>query len=173
FVLVLCFDHFPSSLPPTSRHIIDWETAAFRPLWAGVLGVGWFKEDDQRFIIGSNGPGEFKDDTAPEDIQLRAFFRHHLQKKNPDLFSCFVGGAELRAVLHAAVDSPRPVGETDIFLNRYHKLGYWKEGHRGAFPWDMEAWQHRRMDLDVVEMKRVAGQGDFETLWAELWKSST
>ncbi|KAJ3747084.1 kinase-like domain-containing protein [Lentinula detonsa] len=130
--------------------IIDWEAAGFRPLWSEVTGVGWFKEDKQRFIIGSDGPGEFEDDTAPEDIQLRAFFRHHLHKKNPDLFSCFVGGAELRAVLHAAADDPSPIGETDIFLYRYHDLGYWKEGRRGAFPWDMEAWQHRRLDLDKV-----------------------
>ncbi|KAJ3788224.1 kinase-like domain-containing protein [Lentinula aff. detonsa] len=143
--------------------IIDWEAAGFQPLWAEVLGVEWFKEDDQRFLIGSNGPGEFKDDTAPEDIQLRAFFRHHLHRKNPDLFSCFVGGAELRAVLYAAVDDPRPLGETDIFLHKYHNLGYWKEGHRGAFPsW---TWRH----LDEAEMKRVAGHGDFETLWTEKW----
>ncbi|KAJ3793056.1 hypothetical protein GGU11DRAFT_801172 [Lentinula aff. detonsa] len=107
--------------------IVDWEAAGFRPLWAEVIG----------------------DDTAPEDIQLRAFIRHHLHKKNPDLFSCFVGGPELRAVLHAAVDDPSPIGETDIFLCRYHDLGYWKEGRR--------------------EMKRVAGHGDFETLWTDKW----
>jgi hypothetical protein len=33
--------------------IIDWEAAAFRPLWAEVCGVGWFEEDNHRFIIGS------------------------------------------------------------------------------------------------------------------------
>jgi hypothetical protein len=134
--------------------IIDWEAAAFRPLWAVVCGVGWFEEDNQRFIIGSDDPENFSEDTDPEDMELRAFFRTELHKKNPNLFSCFLGGVELRAVLHAAVDAPRPEGETDIFLNRYHRLGYWKEDRRGAFPWDMMAWQHRRMDLDEIEMVR-------------------
>ena len=134
--------------------IIDWEAAAFRPLWAEVCGVGWFEEDNHRFIIGSSDPENFSEDTDPEDMELRAFFRTELHKKNPILFSCFLGGVELRAVLHAAVDSPRPEGETDIFLNRYHRLGYWKEDRRGAFPWDMMAWQHRRIDLDEIEMVR-------------------
>ena len=134
--------------------IIDWEAAAFRPLWAVVCGVGWFEEDNQRFIIGSDDPENFSEDTDPEDMELRAFFRTELHKKNPNLFSCFLGGVELRTVLHAAVDAPRPEGETDIFLNRYHRLGYWKEDRRGAFPWDMMAWQHRRMDLNEIEMVR-------------------
>jgi Phosphotransferase enzyme family len=134
--------------------IIDWESAAFRPLWAEVCGVGWFEEDNQRFIIGSGDPGNFDHDTGSEDAQLRAFFRTEMHKKNPDLFSCFLGAVELRAVLHAAVDDPRPEGETDIFLNRYHRLGYWKADRRGAFPWDMEAWVHRRIDLDELEMVR-------------------
>lgn len=107
--------------------IIDWEAAAFRPLWAGICGVGWFEEDRQRFIIGSDDPRNFEDDVDPEDVKLRAFFRTELHRKNPDLFSCFVGGVELRAVLHAAADCPRPVGETGIFLKRYHELGYWEE----------------------------------------------
>ncbi|KAF7975122.1 hypothetical protein HWV62_10417 [Athelia sp. TMB] len=135
--------------------IIDWESAGFRPLWAEVCGAGWFEEDSQRFIIGSDDPGNFEDDDGSEDAQLRAFFRTELHRKNPDLFACFLGGVELRAVLHAAVDDPRPIGETDIFLNRYHRLGYWNEGRRGAFPWDMEAWQHRRMDLDEMDEKRI------------------
>ena len=133
--------------------IIDWEAAAFRPLWAEVCGVGWFEEDNHRFIFGSRDPENFSEDSDPEDMELRAFFRTELHKKNPNLFSCFFGGAELRAVLHAATDYPRPVGETDIFLNRYHRLGYWKEDCRGDFPWDMMAWRHRRLDLDKIEMR--------------------
>ena len=93
--------------------IIDLEAAAFRPLWAEVCGVGWFEEDNHRFIIGSSDPENFSEDTDPEDMELRAFFRTELHKKNPDLFSCFLGGVELRAVLHAAVDAPRSEGETD------------------------------------------------------------
>ena len=134
--------------------IIDWEAAAFRPLWADVCGVGWFEEDNHRFIFGSQDPENFSEDTNPEDMKLRAFFRTELHKKNPNLFSCFIGGVELRAVLRAAVDDPRPLGETDIFLNRYHRLGYWREDRRGAFPWDMMSWRHRRLDLDEIEMQR-------------------
>lgn len=130
--------------------IIDWEAAAFRPLWAEVCGVGWFEEDRQRFLIGSEDSRNFEDDVDPEDVKLRAFFRTELHRKNPDLFSCFVGGVELRAVLHAAVDDPRPVGETGIFLTQYYQLGYWNEGRRGTFPWDMQAWRHRRVTLDQV-----------------------
>ena len=127
--------------------IIDWEAAAFRPLWAGVRGVGWFYEDSDRFIFGSNEPENFSEDTNPEDVELRAFFRTELHKKNPDLFSCFLGGVELRAVLHAAADYPLPVGETNIFLSKYHRLGYWKEDRRGPFPWDYIAWLHRWFDM--------------------------
>lgn len=39
-----------------------------------------------------------------------------MSRKNPDLFACFYGDVELRAVLHVAVDDPRIVGEMDIFL---------------------------------------------------------
>ncbi|KAG5651991.1 hypothetical protein H0H81_006673 [Sphagnurus paluster] len=130
--------------------IIDWEAAAFHSSWVEVCGVGWFEEDRQQFIIGSDEPRNFDDDTAPEDT-----FRTELHRRNPDLFSCFLGAVELCAVLHAAVDDPRPLGETDIFLNRYYRLGYWKADRRGAFPWDMEAWQHRHMDLDELNMKRI------------------
>jgi len=121
-------------------------------LWAEVCGVGWFEEDSQRFIIGSDDPGNFDDDTDPQDAELRAFFRTEMNKRNPDLFSSFLGAIELRAVLHAAVDDPRPAGESDIFLNHYYRLGYWKEDRRGAFPWDMKVWQHRRIDLDELEL---------------------
>ena len=127
--------------------IIDWEAAAFRPLWGDVCGVGWFDEDRQRFIFGSDDPGDFEDDSS-EDEHLRAFFRTELYKRDPDLFTSFLGGSELRAVLHAAVDDPRPTGETDIFLSRYHRLGYWNEERRGHFPWNMETWLHKRIDLD-------------------------
>lgn len=48
-------------------------------------------------------------------VQLRAFLCTEIHWKNPDLFSCFLG-VELRAVLDPAVDNPRPVGETDIFI---------------------------------------------------------
>ena len=120
-------------------------------MWTELCGVGWFEEVRERFIIGS---GNFAEDTAPEDVQLRAFFRTELYWRNPELFSCFLGGVELRAVLHAAVDDPRPWGETDIFLNRYYRLGYWNEERRGAFPWDMTAWRHQRADLDEIEMVR-------------------
>ncbi len=47
------------------------------------------------------------------------------------IYSSFLGAVELRAVLHAAMDEPRPLGETNIFLTQYHKLGYWKEQRRG------------------------------------------
>jgi hypothetical protein len=134
--------------------IIDWEAAAFRPLWADVCGVGWFKEDKHRFIFGASDPENFSEDTDPEDMELRAFFRTELHKKNPNLFSSFLGGVELRAVLHAAVDAPHPEGDTHTFLKRYHSLGYWREDRRGAFPWDMMAWRHRRLDLNEMEMVR-------------------
>jgi hypothetical protein len=137
--------------------ILDWEAAAFRPPWSEVCGVGWFKEDRQRFLFGADCPGNFADDTYPEDAELRAFFRTKMHKRNPDLFSCFLGGIELRAVLHAAVDDPRPIGETTIFLRRYHEQGCWKEDRRGPFPWDMSAWRQRRWDLDAIEMVRGPG----------------
>jgi Phosphotransferase enzyme family len=128
--------------------IIDWEAAAFRPLWGEICGVGWFKEDRERFIFGSADPGNFEDDNNPEDEQLRAFFRTELYKRNSDLFASFLRGSELRAVVHAAADEPRPIGETNIFLlDRYHRLGYWNEERRGRFPWDMETWQRMRRKI--------------------------
>jgi len=90
-------------------------------LWSEVCSVGWFKEDRQRFLFGTDRPGNFADDTYPADAELRAFFRTELHKRNPVLFSCFLGGIELRAVLHAAVDDPRPLGESTIFLRLYHE----------------------------------------------------
>lgn len=134
--------------------VIDWEAAGFRPLWTNIRGVGWFEEDRQRFIFGSDEPGNFDEEGDPEDLELRAFFRTELHRRNPDLFTSFLGAIELRAVVQAAADDPRPVGETDIFLTRYHKLGYWKEQRRGPFPWNMNAWLNRRMDLDEKEMAR-------------------
>ncbi|KAJ3576833.1 hypothetical protein NP233_g174 [Leucocoprinus birnbaumii] len=134
--------------------IIDWEGAGFRPLWTDVCGVGWFDEDRQRFLFGSQDPANFEEDASIGDNELRAFFRTEMYKRNPDLFACFFGGVELRAVLHAAQDDPRPYGKTNIFLDKYHELGFWKEERRGPFPWDMLAWQHRRIDLDIEEMVR-------------------
>ncbi|KAJ3575683.1 hypothetical protein NP233_g936 [Leucocoprinus birnbaumii] len=140
--------------------VIDWEAAAFRPLWSSISGVGWFWEDGQRFIVGDRHPQNFKDDTNPGDVELRAFFRTELYKRNPDLFTAFLGGIELRAVLHAATDYPSFFfGDSELFLNRYYNLGYWNKDRRGAFPWDMTAWRHKRLDLDEEEerLRREAG----------------
>ncbi|KAJ3561240.1 hypothetical protein NP233_g10315 [Leucocoprinus birnbaumii] len=140
--------------------IIDWEAAAFRPLWTEVCGVGWFEEDEERFIIGADDPENFEHDTSSGDAELRAFFRTELYKRNPDLFTSFLGGIELRAVLHAATDYPRFFcGDSDVFINCYYRLGYWNESRRGAFPWDMMAWWRRRVDLDEEEerLRREAG----------------
>ena len=112
-------------------------------MWDEIYGgVGWLQEDRQRFIFGSDVPGNFEKDNNSEDEQLRAFFRTELYKRNSDLFTSFLGGYELRAVVNAAADDPCCMGETDIFLNRYLRLGYWNEKRRGSFPWDMETWQH-------------------------------
>ncbi|KAF5353005.1 hypothetical protein D9757_014958 [Collybiopsis confluens] len=126
--------------------IIDWEAAGFRPLWAEIHGVGWFEEDHHRFLHGGKNPENFEDDTD-SDLQLHAFFCRELYQKNPDLFYCFFGGVELRATFQAAADSPRPVGKSHIYLEKYHHLGYWAE-RRGDFPWDMVAWLNARFDLD-------------------------
>lgn len=83
--------------------ILDWGTAAFRPLWTKVCGVEWLEEDRERFTIGWSDPGNFQEDTDSDDARLRVFFRTELHRWNPDLFSCFLGGVELRAVLHAAM----------------------------------------------------------------------
>ncbi|KDR68405.1 hypothetical protein GALMADRAFT_146362 [Galerina marginata CBS 339.88] len=146
--------------------IIDWEAAAFRPLWSDVCGAGWFGEDRQRFLIGADDPENFEDDTEPQDAELRAYFRTEMYRRNPDLFSSFLGGIELRAVLHAAGDDPRPEGNSDIFLSLYHRRGWWKEVRRGAFPWDNNAWLHRRVDLDQLEMEeeKLASQAHHLTL---------
>ncbi|KAF9474276.1 kinase-like protein [Pholiota conissans] len=135
--------------------IIDWEAAAFRPMWEAVSGVGWFAEDTQRFIYSSEDPENFADDTT-EDAKLRAFFRNKLYDRNPDLFSCFYGGIELRAILAAATDIPRPIGQSELFLRRYYYEGYWNEARRGPFPWNMLEWQYKRVYLDRIEMKRLA-----------------
>ncbi|KAF5311139.1 hypothetical protein D9619_008052 [Psilocybe cf. subviscida] len=39
--------------------IVDWESAAFRPMWMEVCGVGWFNEDRERFIFGDERPNRF------------------------------------------------------------------------------------------------------------------
>lgn len=137
----------------TITGIIDWECAAFRPLWSQVSGVGWFDEDIERFVFGDGDPGNFERDT-PRDTNLRAYFRRALQDRNPHLFSSF-SSVELRAVLHAAGDPPTPIGYTDIFLSQYHDMGYWNEGRRGPFPWDMLRWERKRWTLDMIAAGKV------------------
>jgi hypothetical protein len=141
--------------------IIDWECAGFRPWWTGVEGVGWLEEDRERFLFGADRPNNFADDNSNSsnhgpDSYLRAFFRTELHKRNPDLFSCFLGGVEMRALLHAATDEPRPEGESGIFLTLYEETGCWNKSRRGSFPFDMTAWRWNRITLDEIEMKRVA-----------------
>ncbi|KJA17531.1 hypothetical protein HYPSUDRAFT_206125 [Hypholoma sublateritium FD-334 SS-4] len=133
--------------------LIDWEAAAFRPLWACMAGVGWFREDRQRFLTSDVDPENFEDDVSG-DAELRALFRTELHNRNPDLFACFLGGVELRGILNGACDLPRPAGSPDIFLSRYLRLGFWNEARRGPFPCDMNAWRRRRYQLDVVERER-------------------
>jgi len=138
--------------------IIDWECAGFRPWWTDVAGVGWLEEDRERFIFGEDGPNNFASDESLNSVldhRLRAFFRTELHKRNPDLFSCFLGGVEMRALLHAATDQPKPVGKSRIFLTLYEETGCWDESRRGPFPFDMLAWRHRRITLD--EMVRIPG----------------
>jgi hypothetical protein len=137
--------------------IVDWECAGFRPLWTDVAGVGWLAEDHQRFLFGTSRPRNFANDEfhslkSGSDSCLRAFFHTELHKRNPDLFSCFLGGVEMRALLHAATDQPRPVGESEIFLRLYEETGCWDKRRRGPFPFDMNAWQWTRITLDEMEM---------------------
>jgi hypothetical protein len=147
--------------PTTGRitGILDWECAGFRPWWTDVAGVGWLAEDRQRFLFGTDRPDDFSHDnnssTSRSDGCLRAFFRTELYKRNPDLFSCFLGGVEMRALMHAATDQPRPVGESDIFLSLYKETGCWNESRRGAFPFDMTAWELTRILLDEMERVRL------------------
>ncbi|KJA18344.1 hypothetical protein HYPSUDRAFT_69992 [Hypholoma sublateritium FD-334 SS-4] len=136
--------------------IIDWESAAFRPLWSDLRGIGWFDEERQRFIWDAYfDPLNFETDTHAYDATLRAFFRSQMYKRNPDLFYCFLGGIELRAILQAAADRPAPQGVSKDFLDRYYELGYWETGRRGPFPWDMSDWQRKWYDLAVLEWDRV------------------
>ena len=91
----------------------------FRPWRAGVAGVGWLEEDRERFLFGADRPSDFADDNSDSQNQgsdgyLSSFFRTELHKRNPDLFSRFLGGVEKCALLHAATDEPRPEGESDI-----------------------------------------------------------
>lgn len=132
--------------------IIDWESAAFRPLWSDLRGIGWFEEERQRFIWGAYfDPENFEADTHAYDATLRAFFRTQMYKRNPDLFYCFLGGIELRAILQATSDRPAPKGAPKQFLDRYYELGYWESGRRGPFPWDMSDWHRKWYDLEVLE----------------------
>lgn len=140
--------------------IIDWECAGFRPWWTGVAGVGWLEEDRERFLFGADRPNNFVDDNSDSpnvgsDSYLRAFFRTELHKRNPDLFSSFLGGVEMRALLHAATDDPRPDGESDIFLSLYEETMCWNQSRRGPFPFDMVAWQWTRIELDEMDMARL------------------
>ncbi|KAF9480949.1 hypothetical protein BDN70DRAFT_856012 [Pholiota conissans] len=145
--------------------IIDWEAAGFRPLWTSLYGVGWFDEDSHRFISTAGGddpaPSNFADDT-PEDTKLRAFFRRELYRRNPDLFASFLGGIEMRAVMSAAADDPRPIGESDIFLRDYHDMGCWNVDRRGPFPWNMHAWLLKRLEFDAIE--RVSGENTISNI---------
>ena len=139
--------------------IIDWECAGFRPWWTDVAGVGWLAEDQERFLFGTSRPNNFTDDKSDSlisgsDSCLRAFFRIELYKRNPDLFSCFLGGVEMSALLHAATDLPKPVGESEIFLRLYDEAGYWDRSRRGPFPFDMTAWQWTHITLDEMEVVR-------------------
>jgi len=127
--------------------------------WTDVAGVGWLAEDQERFLFGTCRPNNFADDKSDSlipksDSCLRAFFRIELYKRNPDLFSCFLGGLEMRALLHAATDLPRPVGESEIILRLYDEAGYWNPSRRGPFPFDMTAWQWTQITLDEMEMVR-------------------
>jgi hypothetical protein len=141
--------------------IVDWECAGFRPWWTDVAGVGWLDEDRERFLFGTDRPTNFADDDSnssnPEsDSRLRAFFRMELYKRNLDLFSCFLGGVEMRALLHAATDEPRPEGESAIFLRLYEETGCWNQSRRGPFPFDMAAWQWTRFTLDEQDTVRLS-----------------
>ncbi len=130
--------------------IIDWEAAAFRPLWACMAGPGWFKEDRQRFLTSDADPQDFEYDMSG-GAELRAFFRAELHKQNPDLFTCFFGGIELRGILNGACDLPGPVGSPHIFISRYQRLGYWNETRRGDFPCDMKTWGRRIHQANMIE----------------------
>ena len=58
-------------------------------------------------------------------------------------------GIELRAVLHAAVDDPRPEGKTDIFLNRY-QTSIFEVGSSRCFPMG-----HGGVDTQVARFGRI------------------
>ena len=131
--------------------ILDWECAAFRPMWAEVAGFGWFVEDGHRMIFGCFEPANFDGETT-EDGWLRALFRTGLNKRDSDLFTSFLGGSELRAICDAGADWPAPDGQMVIFLQNYHELGYWNENRRGPFPWDMRAWAYERIALGHEKM---------------------
>lgn len=119
--------------------VLDWECAAFRPMWAEVAGVGWFVEDGHRMIVNCFEPTNF-DGRTEENARLRAFLRTGIYKRDSDLFTSLLGGSELRAICDAESDWPPPDGQTLTFLQNYYELGYWNETRRGPFPWNMHAW---------------------------------
>jgi hypothetical protein len=129
-------------------------------LWTGAAGVGWLEEDRERFLFGADRPNDFIDNNSDSPnpgsaSYLRAFFRTELHKQNPDLFSSFLGGVEMRAFLHAATDDPRPEGESDIFSSLYEETGCWNQSRHGPFPFDMVTWQWRIM-LDEMDTVRLS-----------------
>jgi hypothetical protein len=138
--------------------IIDWECAGFHPWWTDVAGVGWLDEDREQFLFGANRPNKFANDksnslNSGSDSYLRALFHTEVHKRNPDLFSCFLGGVEMRAMLHAATDMSISVGESRIFLTIYGEVRCWDRSRRSPFPFDMMAWRRTRIMLD--EMVRI------------------
>ena len=109
-----------------------------------MAGVGWLEEDRERFLFGADCPNNFADDNSNSqyygsDGYLQAFFRTELHKWNQDLFSRFLGGVEMRALLHAATDESRPEGKSNIFLRLYKETGCWNESRHGLFPFDIVA----------------------------------
>jgi hypothetical protein len=95
--------------------VLDWDCAAFRPMWTEIAVIGWFVEDGHRMIFRWFKPTNFAYETE-EDARLRALFRTGLNKRDSDLFACFLRGSELRAICDAGTDSPAPDGQTVIFL---------------------------------------------------------
>jgi len=131
--------------------IIDWESAGFRPLWTDICGVGWFGEDPQRFIIGADDPGNFDEDNDPEDVALRAFFRTELHKRNPDLFF-LPWGRRIASCPPCRDGRAAPFRRNKYISNSVSQVGILEGAASWALPWDMNAWLHRRMDLDEKEM---------------------
>ena len=105
--------------------IIDWECAGFRPWWTDVAGVGWLTEDRERFLFGADRPNNFANDKSDplnsrSDGCLRAYFRTQLHKRNPDLFFCFLGRVEMRALPQTNLDQR---GNLEYFGDYMRRLG--------------------------------------------------